>query len=349
MIHFLGNLSSFHINTWILIYKKLGLNNFDLFTIHDADELNSRFREIKHISFKSKFMSYLFLGLKLRFNSTRWVHAHGASGYGFAAWLSGKPYIATVYGSEVLAKHGFLFRLMMRTILRGSKAITVTSDATRDAIINNFGVPAANLHSFHTGIDIDALDAFGGLNPAGYEEISTKGSVVFSMRNAAPHYRTHKIIECCAELIEKGYPITLVVPLGNGDPLYFRYLQKKYPDFWIVYIDRRLENHEMLQWMKVANVCVSYPVTDQLSTTILEALYVGHAVVAGWLDAYGELEETLGDDTHLYFARNNDLSSALEFALKQHESKSASQAIENNYSIVQAAGHLSKIMRAFND
>jgi len=349
MTLFLGNANSFHLAAWFRVYRNLGFDTFDLSTIHNVVQSQSSFTHVSRISLGPKFVSYILLGLKLRFNTARWIHAHGASGYGFAAWLSGKPYIATVYGSEVLAEHGFLFRLAMRVILRCATAITVTSDMTRDVIIDSFGVNPDRIYSFHTGIDIEALDTFDGSNPAGTERILTERTIVFSMRNAAPHYRTQEIIKCCAELVGKGYPITLVVPLGNGDPLYFRDLQRKYPDCWIVYIDRRLENREMLAWMRLASVCVSYPITDQLSTTILESLYVGRAVVVGWLESYAGLSDLLGDDPRLHFAKDSSLSLTVEAALQQHSSKLCTQKFRDKYGIDQAAGHLSKILELLND
>lgn len=346
MTLFLANPDSFHLATWKEIYRRLGRTNIQLATIHDVESTINSFNRATKVSIRPKFLAYAVLGLKLRALRQPWVHAHGASGYGLAAFVSGKPYIATVYGSEVLAPHSRLYRAMMATILRHARAITVTSKTTRDVVIKDFCVPSQRVHWFHTGIDTDALDA---LSAPEATNIPKDRKIVFSMRNAAPTYRTADIIQACAELIDHGHSIELVVPLGNGDQSYFRDLQSKYPFSWIHYLNRRLENKEMLNWMQRADVCVSYPSTDQMSTTILEALYLAPAVVVGWLDAYSELAQALGENANIYFAQAGGLADSLAIALDYHNERSGSKLVRERYSIEQAVLHQRKVLETLND
>lgn len=346
MTLFLANSGSFHLATWTEIYRRLGREKIDLATIHDVVDTNQIFAKVARISARSKFLAYILLGLKLRATRAPWVHAHGASGYGLAALVSGKPYVATVYGSEVLASHGYLYRMMMIAILRRARAVTVTSEATRDVIVRDFGVRPERVHSFHTGIDTDALDA---LEAPDLIDIAEDGKIIFSMRNAAPTYRTQDIIEACAELVERGRTLVLVVPLGNGDTGYFRDLQARYPFDWIYYLDRRLENREMLTWMRRADVCVSNAATDQMSTTILEAIYLARAVVVGWLDAYTELAQASTENTNIYFVRGACFTAALEAALDRGDGVAASSVIRKNYSVAQAVRHHAMVLEGFID
>lgn len=346
MTLFLANSGSFHLSTWAEIYRRLGREWIDLATIHDVVDTTQAFAQVTRISARPKLLAYVVLGLKLRASRARWIHAHGASGYGLAALVSGKPYIATVYGSEVLAPHGRFFRTVITVILRGARAVTVTSDTTRDVIVRDFRVRPERVHSFHTGIDTDALDALPTLSAHG---TTLDRKIVFSMRNAAPTYRTQDIIEACAELVGRGQSLELVVPLGNGDPDYFRDLQTRYPFTWIRYLDRRLENREMLDWMRRADVCVSYPVSDQLSTTILEALYLARAVVVGWLDAYSDLARALGYNANAYFAQDGQLSTVLAAALDPQGGGSGAFVVRTKYGIEQAVHHHERILEALHD
>jgi len=345
MTLFLANANSFHIETWKKIYARLGQNEIDLATVHAVPATQDSFRSIVQVSVKSKIVAYALLGLRLRASPAISIHAHGASGYGLAARISGRPYIATIYGSEVLAAHGPLFRAMMRSILRNARAITVTSTVARDTIVRDFKVRPESIHVFHTGIDTDALDVMATPIAAAAD---SSPDIIFSMRNTAATYRTREIVEACVELSQRGRRIMLVVPLGNGDRAYFEDLRRAFAQEWIHYIDRRLENHEMLAWMKRANVCVSFPETDQMSTTILEALYVGHKVVAGRLEAYEELAAALGDNTSLELVSDGRLARAIEAALDGKEAESSARAIKTNYGIEQAARNHARILELLN-
>lgn len=346
MTLFLANSGSFHLATWAEIYRRLGYERIDLATIHHVVDKKQAFARVTRVSVRPKVLAYVILGLRLRISRKRSVHAHGASGYGLAALISGKPYVATVYGSEVLAAHGYLYRMMMAAVLRGARAITVTSAATRNVIIRDFRVRPERVHLFHTGIDTDALDALAATSA---QNAVRERKIVFSMRNAAPTYRTKDIIEACAELVAEGCPLELVVPLGNGDPGYFHELQTRYPFLWIRYLDRRLENREMLDWMQQADVCVSYPTSDQMSTTILEALYLARAVVIGRLDAYSELYEALDDSTNIYFAQTGELRSAVAQALDPGISGSGASVVRTKYGVEQAVHHHKRILETFHD
>tara|TARA_R110000851_G_scaffold47517_3_gene115364 strand:+ start:450 stop:1490 length:1041 start_codon:yes stop_codon:yes gene_type:complete len=346
MTLFLANPNSFHLATWAQIYGELNMSDLDLATIHGFANTTLEFDSITSVTARPKSLAYVLIGLRLRIAKVAWIHAHGASGYGLAARISGKPYVVTVYGSEVLARHGLLYRRMMRAILRGARAITVTSDVTRDVIARDFAVPKGRIHSFHTGIDTNALDV---LEKGVRIEIPGDRKLVFSIRNSSPTYRTQEIIEACTKLVERGYAIDLIVPLGNGDPAYFQALQNRYPQPWIRFIGQRLENREMLAWMQQADVCISYPVTDQVSTSILEALYVGRMVVVGWLDAYTKLLDEVGEDRNLIFARDDGLLQAIETALSGQDRQPSAPIVRAKYSVSKAALHQAKVLELFND
>ena len=105
----------------------------------------------------------------------------------------------------------------------------------------------------------------------------------------------------------------------------------------------------MLAWMQQADVCISYPVTDQVSTSILEALYVGRMVVVGWLDAYTKLLDEVGEDRNLIFARDDGLLQAIETALSGQDRQPSAPIVRAKYSVSKAALHQAKVLELFND
>lgn len=308
--------------------------------------MDKRFSHTTRVLLRPKILSYLLLGFRLRFSRAPFVHAHGASGYGLAAWLSGKPYIATVYGSEVLAQHSFFFRLMMRIILQHARIVTVTSKMTRAKLISEFKVSPTKIRCFHTGLDTATIDS---IRTAAHKEQARDRIRVLSMRNTAKHYRTKDIIESCIALARDGYAIDLTIPLGNGDIQYFRKLKESYSIPWITFIERRLDNSEMLELMSNSTVCVSYPTSDQMSTTILEALYLGRPVVMNFLDAYSDLINATGESRGLYVTHSGDLAATLRCALEDMPHESAMDIVRRRYGIGQAAQYLKDILESFDD
>lgn len=346
MTLFLGNSASFHLTAWIKLYHHLGQSAPELATIHRIAAVDKRFSRMTRVFLRPKILSYFLLGFRLRFSHAPFVHAHGASGYGLAAWLSGKPYIATVYGSEVLAQHSFFFRLMMRIILQHARIVTVTSKMTRAKLICEFKVSPSKIRCFHTGIDTAIIDS---IRTGAHKEQARDRIRVLSMRNTAKHYRTKDIIESCIALARNGYAIDLTIPLGNGDIQYFRKLKEDYPIPWITFIEKRLDNSEMLELMSHSTVCVSYPTSDQMSTTILEALCLGRPVVMNFLDAYSDLIDATGESRGLYIAHSDDLASTLRCALEDTPHENAIDIVKNQYGIGHAAQYLREILEIFDD
>ena len=289
---FLANPSSFHLKTWIEIYRDAEHKISNIFTVHsgDVDDI----KPIK-IFFLNKILSYVILGLILKIKfigrpKTDFLHAHGASGYGLTAFISGLPYIATIYGSEILGKHGAIYRFVVKKILERAVFITVTSDYTKEVLIS-IGLDENKVVCFHTGIDFSKLDSIApDTNNSIYGDKSTYN--VVSIRNCAPHYRVECIIEdflkFCRINSQSNYILHII--FGNGDKEYFDYLKLKYISNGNVnFINGFLPYNELLRLIRNSDLCINYPITDQLSATLLEAMYLCKNVVSIDLDSYSRL------------------------------------------------------------
>ncbi|SKB91602.1 hypothetical protein [Sphingopyxis flava] len=279
---FLGNAASFHLQTWRNIYELCGEPVNRLYSIHPV---RGDFPEEVTVAARSKFSGYFALGMLLRklpSNST--IHAHGASGYGFSALLSGRRYIATIYGSEILQPQSFLYRRMMYAVLFGASAITVTSIAARDKISELDPKLEKKTSLFHTGVDAQQL-AEVEARAASFADEKLR---ILLIRNAAPHYRTHQVLTAISGAIGDR-DIDVFIPIGNGDRKYFDYVRSQFQDQRFIFIDRPLDRIEYLGLISKSDICVNFPKSDQVSATLLEALYFDKIIVTNRLDSYNEL------------------------------------------------------------
>ena len=286
-MHFLGNLSSVHLSTWFSLYQQANLPYKGLYSVHP---LVGEHNNAKQIYILSKIISYILLGIYLLFKlpSKSILHAHGASGYGLSALISRKRFVVTVYGSEVFASHNYFYNLMMKLIFTRASVITVTSAAARQKIMAQFGINEKKISLFHTGINTMQLSNNRKPSPLWQNDSSLK---FLSMRNTAPHYQTETIIQSFLNATKQnqlGEKPQLIVILGNGDEGYFNRLKSDYDSEYILFIDELLKPSETHALINGSDVCINFPKTDQLSATLLEAIYYGKKIICSDVPAYQE-------------------------------------------------------------
>lgn len=293
-MYFLGNPSSVHLAAWRRLYDLVGIDIAKLFTVHRPGAWSGA---VERVHLLHKIPSYIVLGLRLRLSNHAPLHAHGASGYGLSAWVSGKPYVVTVYGSELLGRRSALYRAMVRTVLQRAAGVTVTSEETKRVADQRVRPDATPVFHFHTGVDTEHLATI----PA---RTSPRRSVspvrILSLRNTAPVYRTREIIKAVDEARRAGLNATLKVMIGNGDRAYFDALRAQYTGGWITWVGEAQDHDAMLQVIADADVCISFPETDQLSTSLLEAIYFDTTLVTADLPHYGPLFDVARDYGKLF-------------------------------------------------
>lgn len=279
---FLGNPASRHLETWRALYGLRGRAVHSLFTVHPP---RGQFQTERRVALGGKLLSYILLGLRLR-GGRGTLHAHGASGYGLCALLSGRPYVVTVYGSELLATRGRLYAAMVRHVLRRARFVTVTSPAAADRALAIEPRLAGRLLCFHTGIDLRGLDAIAAAASDRDEAAPVRAMCI---RNCGPQYRTREVLAALRTVAEHLPPFMLMVPLGNGDRAYFDRLRVDYPDPWIDYIADDLPHAAFLAHIRDADICINFPLSDQTSATLIEAICLDRPILTPLLDAYADL------------------------------------------------------------
>lgn len=281
---FLGNPASPHLDTWRALYARRGRAIAALYTIHaPRDQFPIEHRVVA----VGKALSYVALGLWLRRRARRGgaVHAHGASGYGLAALLSGRPYVVTIYGSELLATRGRLYAAMMRCVLRHAAIVTVTSHAARKRLREIDPALCGKVLCFHTGVDPTRLAGVAAEHAQG----KSSGPVrAMCIRSCGPQYRSREIILAVRSVAGEAPPFSLAVPLGNGDPAYFARLRAEFDEPWLEFIDEALPHEAFLASIRDAEICINFPRSDQTSATLIEAVWFDRPVLTANLEAYAE-------------------------------------------------------------
>lgn len=235
-----------------------------------------------------KALRYILLGLWLRVleRSAEPVHAHNSSGYGLSALLSGRPYILTTYGSEILQAHkrSRFYKAMIRAVLRGADRITATSPHMARAIAEIDAELSTKIETFSLGVSTAFL-----LPVAPRSEDAPR--TWFVNRRITPHYRTLDILAAFAAFKKLGYDGRLILLKGDADPTYFDRVRRAAdgrPDVEI--IEEFLSPERMREALDRADFCISTPISDQLSSAILEGMARGCVSVLAPLEAYTALD-----------------------------------------------------------
>ncbi len=226
------------------------------------------------------------------------LHAHCASGSGLTAWLSRRPYVVTTYGSEVFgaADRGRLYHAMIRRVLQRATLVTATTPRMTQTLQQEFGVPAQRIRTFSLGYDSDVFtpvddEARGSLKRE--FALPADESLWVVNRRSLPLYRTVEVVSGFLRYCEGAPRGRLVVLSGNDDAAYSRQVRDVIAassrGSRVRLISEFLSADGVARWLQAADFAISVPRTDQLSTSILEAMACGAVPVLSDLEAYRPL------------------------------------------------------------
>lgn len=285
---FFANSGSPHVRHWAQILDKAGVA-FSVCTVHSASLLGekpiSRHFELlaRHSSF-AKVLAYLLLGLRLRLRlslgrppSTHLLHAHNTSGYGFAAWISGCPYIVTTYGSEIfeVERRGSLYRFFIRRILSKARLVTASSEEMADFLYRHLGVARERIKAFSMGVS-PVFRQDEGARKAVRERlgIGLREVVFVYNRRIRPLYNTLEVIEAFRRLVQQNGSCRLILLEGDSDKNYVEVVLRNLPSR-IIFVPGFIQQEELVGYLCASDYVLSVPDTDQMSSSILEAMACG--------------------------------------------------------------------------
>jgi len=216
------------------------------------------------------------------------VQAHGAGRAGVLAttMLDSRPCVV-VHGSEVLQARNRSYLLLRATavVLSRSRSVIITSEATRTEVLALTSKSPPRVTLFHPGIDWNAFAGAWEDRPSGSPQS------LLSIRRVLPLYNIAEIIEAFQGLpLEVEANLTLL----QGDvPPTENYLAgvrgMAALDERIFLEDSFLDRARLAEVYKNTDIALSLAKTDQLSSSILEALASGCVVIVSDLPAYAAL------------------------------------------------------------
>lgn len=288
---FLGDANSRHTRRWLEFFLNRGHEVHLLIPAHDAVTVAldprlhvQRFTAWPRIRVRGAGSVATALALRSALRAIRpdLLHAHALTRYGVAARLSGfHPYVITAWGSDVLVvmPSSRLRRVQGWLALRGADLVTAGSQHLLQAVIAA-GARRERTRFVHFGVDTDRFTA--GPRPAALaarlDVVDRR--VVLSNRTVAPLYQHDTVLRAIATL-----PPDVVVVLTRhvARPAELARIARLAEELGIasrVRITDEIEDDEMPDLYRLADVVISVPESDGGPTTIVEALAVGRPIVA---------------------------------------------------------------------
>lgn len=203
------------------------------------------------------------------------VHAHWATSYGLLALASGvRPLVVTAHGDDVLIAPGNpVLRLVVRSVLRAARLVTVPSEQMRDTVRELAG-PGTSIDVFQYGVEADRLEAVAASARAEPRPAIDTLSLV-SARPLLRLYRFEVLLDALALLDERDIAWRCTL-FGEGPER--RALEAQAERLAIAdRVDFRGHRppEEVEQALARADLFVSVAESDGASIALLEALALG--------------------------------------------------------------------------
>lgn len=288
---YLGDPNSRHTRHWLAFFLDRGHQVHLLVPAHDniADGLDRRVRVERFTAWPrvpvrglGSLVTAVALRRLLRSLRPDVLHAHALSRYGVAGWLSGfHPYVLTVWGSDVLVvmRRSATSRLRARLALGGADLVTGGSQELIRAAIES-GAHADRTQYVHFGVDTERFTPHGEASDLG-RRLGLEGRrVVLSNRAIVPLYRQRVVVEALPQLAPD---VVVVMTRHGGREDEIAAVLARARELGVeerVRILPQVDDRDMPDLYRLADVVVSVPASDGGPISVAEALSVGRPVVA---------------------------------------------------------------------
>lgn len=301
-IVFLANAGSPHVRHWVQFLDEMQLN-YHVYSIHPnallpPERVTLKFGWLARRGGFASLLAYALLGFWLRlkvFGDQCVLHAHNTSGYGMSAFLSGHPYMVTTYGTEIFgaSKRSKAYQRLIFWILRRAKKVTASSHAMSLVLQGSFEVSASSIHAFSMSVapafrysDVSRIAVRQRLG------IGLETCVWVYNRRIAPLYHTLEVVKAFQQFSSMHPSSHLVLLAGDSAVDYLDQVKCIVrEDSRITLVEGFLGQPEMAGYLCAGDVALSLPGSDQLSSSVLEALACGCLPMLANLSAYEPVRE----------------------------------------------------------
>lgn len=241
-----------------------------------------------------KQLQYIILGIIIRFNKEKnlIVHAHNASGYGLTAAISGKKYLLTTYGSEIFhaSNKSKLYNLLLKFSLNRAVKLTATTQVMQDQLEQDHSIPARKVDMFSLGVS----DQFFKNSISEKTWDDEQGPIWFSNRRILPLYRITDIVQAFIAFKTNGGKGSLILLQGDADGPYFEDVSSMIADREDIRLVKGfVDTDTIIKLLDESHFTISMPMTDQLSSSLLEPMARKCVPIAAAIDAYSILGDTI--------------------------------------------------------
>jgi len=207
--------------------------------------------------------------------------------------------VVTPWGSDIYGKQT-LKKILVRRFLKRTDEIITTSKAMSKIIQESFGIAPDRLLTYSWGVDLNLFRPLSQKNKATLRaelEIPESSFVIFSNRSMAPIYRVEVVVRAFLKARETVQGLFLVVLEGPaGDQQRTKYRERvgkliEDAGGTIRLLKDEISPEMMSKYLSVSDVVVSIPVSDQRSTSVLEALTSCPVVILSNIPPYMELQK----------------------------------------------------------
>lgn len=300
-VHFLGNPSSPHVRHWEMLLNANGVtpvvHGIGRHLGHQVLVQSARALGPAWSKRLPAPMAYVLAGLWLRrqrrtggTSAPAFFHAHNTSGYGLTAWLSGVPYGVTTYGTEIFgaSRRSPLYRHLIKKVLNSAAFITSASPQMTRTLTSELLVDPEKIHEFYLGVS--PLFQFSEQSRHHRRQalgIPADATAWIVNRRMHSHYHTLEVVRAFNRFAGARADGHLILIQGDADPEYARLVSQEARGHPRIHVIQGFLAQEALRdWLCAADFAISVPRSDQLSSSILEAMQCGAIPVLGRLPSY---------------------------------------------------------------
>ena len=243
------------------------------------------------------------------------IHVHQANSYALITVLANTmriPIVLTTWGSDVLLlpNKGFLYRAMVRYVLKKATVITADASFMAEAIHELIGKKEVVIANF--GVDIKKN-----------EEVITREWIIYSNRMHEPLYNIDQLIYQLKDFLLENSKWKLIIAAEGTQTAYLKKIvEEEFPENTIKFVGF-LTPEENIRFYKKAMIYISIPKSDGTAISLLEAMAYGCLPITSDLPANKEWITTLenGIISHGNLTKDVEISLTLDLKVIQEKNQ----------------------------
>lgn len=294
----LGDAKSIHVQKWAKWFAKRG-HEVHLISSKNSDieGVKLHFVEINHLYIGFPYHVFRIKNLIKKINPDI-VHSHYITGYGWlGAFSFFKQFVLSVWGSDVFydAKNSLLKKIMANICLKRADVINTTSKQMANFINKEYSIKKDKIKTFSWGIDLKLFKKPNENEREKLKEtlkIEKNSFVILSNRHIKENYNIKTIIDAIPKIIERHKNVIFIFIRGYGSQKYEEELKNLAKNLNVeknvLFIPKFITPEKMTEYLKISDIFISIPSSDQLSSSVLEGMSCGCIPILSNLEVYKE-------------------------------------------------------------